>query len=317
MVDSRRALSDRESLRSRSEENGHDDGGETPADDAQGRAVSAAPASDRSGPDTEPDRISALWGAKIYILVVVILVAAGVYAVSKSMTPLYSSSSTVRVSATQAPGGSASDVATASNALAAQYAEVVTSSAVLTPAAGATQTPASTLSSHISSGTVASQNLIRITAQSTKKAQSATWANSVATSLAAYITRQSANQARLIQTSVNSQLAPINAQIATLENQISTESPTALAGTTGYIKVQGEENQLTELLASRSGLLTTTAVSIAADQPQVQVLSTASAPSLVSPKPTLYTLIAAAGALLVACEVALTGARRRFRRHRR
>jgi capsular polysaccharide biosynthesis protein len=271
---------------------------------------------ERAQAEPEPDRVSVLWHAKYYILAVVVVVAVIVYAVSTSLTPVYSSSSTVRVAATQAPGGSASDVAAASNSLAAQYVELVNSSAVMGPAALSAHTSASNLSTHISAGTVSSQNLVRITAQSSHPAQAEAWANAAAKSLAAYITLQSAGQAKAIQSSVNSQLAPINAQIASLQRSIASQSAAAVPGTAGYLTLQSEENQLTELLASRAGLLTTTAVSIAADQPQVQVLTSASPPNKVSPKPGLYTLIAAAGALLVAGEVALVGARRRFRSDR-
>jgi capsular polysaccharide biosynthesis protein len=263
--------------------------------------------------EVSPDRVSVIWRAKFVIILVVVVVTLAVYAISRHITPTYSSSSTVRVSATQAPGGSASDVVSASNDLAAQYAELVTSSAVLDPAASAARTTGGELSTHISAGTVSSQNLIRVTAQSPNREQAQVWANDVASSLSTYVKDQSAQQAATIQASLTSQLRPISREISALEASIDQQSASAVAGTAGYVRVQSEESQLTELLTTRSDLLTTTAVSIAADQPQVGVLFAAGAPTQVSPKPTLYAIIAAIGSLVAACEIALARARRRFR----
>jgi hypothetical protein len=139
------------------------------------------------------------------------------------------------------------------------------------------------------------------------------WANDVASSLSTYVKDQSAQQAATIQASLTSQLRPISREISALEASIDQQSASAVAGTAGYVRVQSEESQLTELLTTRSDLLTTTAVSIAADQPQVGVLFAAGAPTQVSPKPTLYAIIAAIGSLVAACEIALARARRRFR----
>ncbi len=284
---------------------------ESTADDA---SVPQVQNRSESGPTihgTEPDRVSILWRATPYILLVTALVALGVYGVSKSLTPLYSASATVRITATQSPGGSATDVATASNDIAAQYAELVTSAPVLDPAAKSVGATASILSAHLSAGTVSSQNLVRVKAQSASRGQSAQWANAVATSLAHYVSTQSAAQTKSVQAALDAQLKPIDANIAQLQREIAAVSSTAVAGSAGYVKLQSSESQLTELLTSRADLLTTTAVSIASDEPQVQVLSAAGPPTQVSPKPTLYTIIAALGALLIASEIALLVARRR------
>ena len=79
------------------------------------------------------------------------------------MNETFRSSTIVRVSV--APGSSSSqDAIGASNDLSQQYAQLVTSDAVVERASKALGIPASELSGQVSSGTVQDQNLVRIEA---------------------------------------------------------------------------------------------------------------------------------------------------------
>jgi capsular polysaccharide biosynthesis protein len=260
---------------------------------------------------SDVDRLSVIWRAKYLIIAVTIVVAGGVYAISSKVTPTYSSSATIAITAASTPGGSAQDVALASNDLAAQDAQLVEANDVLSQASKTLGVSASTLSSHLSSGTVAAQNLVQITVQSSNPTTAQTWANVVSRAFQAFMVHKGVTSASALQSSLNAQVAPLNHQITVLQLQIAATQPAAPPGSAALIELQGEENQLSGLLASRATLMDNTALAIVSQQPNVAILQSASAPSKISPRPLLYGVIAALAALLVTAQLVIVAKRRR------
>jgi capsular polysaccharide biosynthesis protein len=268
-------------------------------------------------PPTEPDRLTILWHAKFLILLAAVVVGGAVYLISNSATPVYTSSTMVGVTAASTPGGSAEDVALASNDLAAQDAPLVTADGVLSQASKKLGVPASSLAEHVTEGTVDAQNIIQITVQSSDPAKAQEWANGIAVAFQMYLVARAEANSSALQNSVNQQAAPLNLQITQLQQQIAANTSTSsgstslAAGSASLAELQSEESQLTELLGTRATLIENTALAIASQRPNVEVLQAASAPAKVSPRPLLYAVIAAIAALLLAAELAIFAARRR------
>jgi capsular polysaccharide biosynthesis protein len=256
------------------------------------------------------DRLTVLWRAKYVIILATVLVGSGVYFVSNAASPVYSSSATVSVTAASTPGGSAQDVALASNDLASQDAQLVVADGVLTPASKALGVPTATLSAHLTSGTINAQNIVQITVQSSNPASAQRWANGVALAFQSYLEQRGQANSAALKQSVDTQAAPLDQQIAALQQAIAS-TPPAAPGSAALAEVQSEENQLTEIMGSRATLEQNTALAIASQQPNIDILQSASSPTKISPRPTLYASIAALATLLLASQLAIIAARRR------
>jgi capsular polysaccharide biosynthesis protein len=259
------------------------------------------------------DRVGAIWQAKVPIVLGVVVVAVLVFLISSVAPKVYSSSATVSIAAASTPGGSAEDQALASNDLAAQDAQVVNTNAVLAAASKATGASSSELGSHLSSGTVAAQNLVQITMQSSNADQAQQWAHAVATSFKSVLLSRAATNAAELQKSVNTQAASLDSQIAGLKVQIAADGDPP-AGSAALAVLESQENQLTNLETSRATLTSNTAIAVASEQPDVSIVVSGTAPVKESPKPALYALIGALIALLVGCQLAVVMARRRLAR---
>ena len=261
-------------------------------------------------PTGEIDRISAIWSAKYWIVLGAALVAILVFAVSSVAPAVYSSSATVSITAASTPGGSAQDVALASNDLAAQDAQLVTTDAVLTAASKVVGVPTSTLDSHVSAGTVAAQNLVQITTQASSPHKAQAWAQALAVAFQNFLVLRGRLNSAALQKSVAAQSSTLSTQIASLQAQIAANSGAA-PGSAQFTELESDENQLTDLVTSKATLTSNTALAIASQQPNVDVVVAGYAATKVSPHPSLYALIGGLLALLVGCQLAVVLARRR------
>ena len=261
-------------------------------------------------PTGEIDRISAIWSAKYWIVLGAALVAILVFAVSSVAPAVYSSSATVSITAASTPGGSAQDVALASNDLAAQDAQLVTTDAVLTAASKVVGVPTSTLDSHVSAGTVAAQNLVQITTQASSPHKAQAWAQALAVAFQNFLVLRGRLNSAALQKSVAAQSSTLSTQIASLQAQIAANSGAA-PGSAQFTELESDENQLTDLVTSKATLTSNTALAIASQQPNVDVVVAGNAATKVSPHPSLYALIGGLLALLVGCQLAVVRARRR------
>lgn len=260
--------------------------------------------------DHDVDRLTVIWRAKFLIVTAAVLVGALVYVGSNQLTPVYTSSATIVVTAASTPGGSAQDVALASNDLAAQDAQLVTADAVITTAAARVHVPGSTLSKHVSAGTVNAQNVVQVTVQSSNKSSAQQWANAVAQAFQAYIGLRAQVNSQALRNSVNLQAAPLDQQIAQLRSQIAS-APPAAPGTEELATIQSMQGQLTQLMASRATLEENTALAIASESPNISIPTAATSATKVSPRPSLYAIVAVLLTVLVASQIAIVVARRR------
>lgn len=261
---------------------------------------------------TDVDRVSAAWRARYAIIAGTLAVGIVVYVLASASAAVYSSSATVSITAASTPGGSAQDVALASNSLAAQDALLVTSDSVLAAAARRLGISPSTLSSHLSSGTLNAQNLIQITAQGPTRDDALRWVQSTTTAFQAYLAKRAQTTSSSLRESIAAQTKSLNQQIALLELVVDvTQNENPLPGSADLVNLQSDESQLNQLVGTRATLTANTALAIASQQPVITVVVSGTAPSKVSPRPTLYATVAALLTLLVACQLAIFVARRK------
>jgi DNA-binding transcriptional regulator YdaS (Cro superfamily) len=266
---------------------------------------------------TDVDRVSAIWRARYAIVASTLAVGIAVYLLASASAAVYSSSSSVSITAASTPGGSAQDVALASNSLAAQDALVVTSDSVLAAAARRLGISPSTLSSHLSSGTLKSQNFVQITAQGPTRDDALRWVRATTTAFTTYLAERARRTSSSLQDSIAAQTESLNQQIALLQLVVNAaQNEYAPPGSAALVNLQSYENQLNQLVATRATLTANTALAIASQQPVITVIVSGTAPSKVSPRPTLYATVAALLTLLVACQVAIFIARRKTSRVR-
>ena len=263
--------------------------------------------------ELEVDRVSAMWRARYAIVASTLLVGIAVYFLASAAPAVYSSSATLSITAASTPGGSAQDVALASNSLAAQDALLVTSDSVLAAAAHQLGISPSTLSSHLSSGTLNSQNLIQITAQGPVGNDALRWVQATTSAFQAYLAQRAQSTSTSLRNSITAETESLQQQINELQLVIH-NAESAPAGSTAEINLQSYESQLTQLVGTRGSLIANTALAIASQQPVITVIVSGTAPKKVSPRPTLYASVAALLTLLVACQLAVFAARRKQRR---
>ena len=264
-------------------------------------------------PEADVDRVSAMWRARYAIAAATLLVGAVVYLLAGASAAVYSSSATVSVTAASTPGGSAQDVALASNSLAAQDALLVTSDSVLTAAARHLGVSPSTLAGHLSSGTLSSQNLIQITAQGPTGDDALRWTDATTTAFAAYLAERAQTTSSSLRNSITAETESLTQQIDLLQYVID-NAQSAPPGSSALVDLQSDQNQLTQLVGTRATLTANTALAIASEQPVITVIASGTSPSKISPRPTLYAAVAALLALLVAGQVAIFAARRKASR---
>ena len=263
------------------------------------------------GPPGDVDRVSALWRARYAILASTLLVGVVVYLLAGASAPVYSSSSTVSITAASTPGGSAQDVALASNSLAAQDALLVTSDSVLAAAARQLHISPSKLSTHLSAGTLNSQNLIQITAQGPTGDDALRWVQATTTAFQAYLAQRAQKTSSALHDSITAETEGLTQQIDLLRLVID-NAPEAAPGSAALTDLQSDQNQLTQLVATRATLTANTALAVASQQPVITIVVSGTAPGKVSPRPTLYAAVAALLTLLVACQLAVFVARRKL-----
>ncbi len=262
---------------------------------------------------TDVDRISTMWRARYAIVASTLLVGVVVYLLAGASAAVYSSSATVSITAASTPGGSAQDVALASNSLAAQDALLVTSDSVVAAAARHLGISPSTLSSHLSSGTLNAQNLIQITAQGPTGNDALRWARATTSAFQAYLAERAQTTSSSLRNSITAETESLDQQIDLLQLVID-NAQSAPPASTALADLQSDENQLTQLVGTRATLTANTALAIASQQPVITVVVSGTSPSKVSPRPTLYATVAALLTFLVACQLAIFVARRKATR---
>ena len=243
-----------------------------------------------------PDGARAIWRAKWWILLAAIVAGAAAYGVSNLMQETFRSSTIVRISV--APGAStAQDAISASNDLSQQYAQLVSSDAVVKRAAAKLAVPVGDLSGQVSAGTVQDQNLVRIQATAHSPALAIARTEAVADAFTAVVTESNQRQARQYRRTLERPLEPLNRNIASLREAIRDASTQERA--------DNLRDSLNNLITERTRQQATIDQSVAAVQPAIDPVSRASAAAQIQPRTKLYTIGAAIIAALAAAQIAV------------
>jgi capsular polysaccharide biosynthesis protein len=266
-----------------------------------------------------PTAAVVIWRRKFWILLFAILVGVGTYYGARIPSPSYGSSAVIEV--TMQTSGAQNDTLLAANQLAAQYAQLATTSAVLTEAAASIKASPGDLASSITASTVSQLNLVKVSASGSSPAESQARANAAARVLTNTILRSNARKAKEFLRKAEGPLTGSSKQIAKLEAEIA-QSTFALATATtvnGRTRAQtvltGQQALLTALTSQQNGAMSALAVDAALGQPAVSIVSHAGPGSRTRPSPLIYALIGGlAGAIVVSQLFVLADSLRRAQR---
>lgn len=295
-----------------------------PSDDG----VARDDAGHRGGQDTDdlslwfyrPTAAVIIWRRKYWIVLLAILVAVGTYYGARIPSPSYGSSAVIQVTMQQT-SGAPNETLLAANGLAAQYAELATTSAVLEKAAAALKTSPATLSHSISASTVSQLNLVKVSGTGSTPAESQARANAAANALTATILGGNKRKADAFIRKAHGPLGTNSKQISTLEREIARSSANLAKATTDSERAQaqtvltGQQATLTALISQQNGALSALSIDAALGQPAVAVVSKAGPGSRTRPSPLIFALIGAlAGAIVVSQLFVLADSLRRAQR---
>ncbi len=262
-----------------------------------------------------PDRWTLLWRAKVWIALVTVVAGAGAYFASSRIPPSYQASSLVEVSAHPQTGISPQDIATASNDLAAQLAQLTRTAPVVGLAAQSLHDSAGAVGQHVVAAVLANQNLIQITAQNTTPKSTQARAAAVAEALQSYVSARSASGADTPPAPpTNTQLAAIDAQLAAAQADAAKAEAAAATSYPGSVSVAVAAQKATfvqQLQLQRNTVAMQVDAADANATPTVQVLGGASAAVKVQPRPTLYAGVTLVLTALLAGQISVfVGSRR-------
>ena len=267
-----------------------------------------------------PTAAVVIWRRKFWIAFFAILIGIGTYYGTRLPSPSYGSSAVIQVTMQQT-SGAPNETLLAANELAAQYAQLATTSAVLEAASKTIDESAGDLGHSVSAGTVSQLNLVKVSATGSSPSQSQLRANAAAAALTAAILRSNASKADAFMRKATGPLAGSSKQIDDLEAAIA-RSTTDLANATTVgerVKAQtvlmGQQATLTALTSQRTSTLNALAVDAALAQPAVVVVSRAGPGTRTRPSPLIYALIAAlVGGIVVSQLFVLADSLRRAQR---
>ena len=267
-----------------------------------------------------PDRWTLLWRAKVWIALATVLAGAGAYAASSRITPSYQASSLVQVSAHPQTGISPQDIATASNELAAQLAQLTRTAPVVNLAAQSLHDSAGAVGQHVVAAVLANQNLIQITAQDTTPKSTQARATAMAQALQAYVSARDASAAGTPSPApTNPQLAVLDAQLAAAQADAAKAEAAAASSYPGSVSIAVAAQKASfvqQLQIQRNTVAMQVLAADAGAKPTVQVLGDASAAVKIQPRPTLYAAVTLVLTALLAGQLSVFAGSRRHLTHR-
>lgn len=265
-----------------------------------------------------PDRWTLLWRAKVWITLATLAAGTGAYFASSRIPPSYQASSLVEVSAHPQTGISPQDIATASNELAAQLAQLTRTAPVLGLAAQSLHDSAGAVGQHVVAAVLANQNLIQITAQNTTPKSTQARATAVAQALQGYASAQGAGAAGTPPPPSNTQLAAIDTQLAAAQADAAkaeAAAATSYPGSVGVAVAAEKAAFVQQLQIQRNTVAMQVDAANANATPTVQVLGGPSAAVKVQPRPALYAGVTLVLAALLAGQISVfVGSRRHLNR---
>jgi capsular polysaccharide biosynthesis protein len=260
-----------------------------------------------------------IWRRSIWIVLFAALVAAAAFYGARLFPSTYTSSATVQVSLQQSTGVP-NETLIAANQLAAQYAQLATSNAVLESAAADLRVPTSSLAEAVSASPVGQVNLIGVSSTGSTPAESQKRANAVAKALAANLiaadrvrSNNFMRQASAPTVSANREIARLQAAIA-LGTKALANPMTVEARASALSILTGQQQTLTALLSQRSQVLSRLAEEAALGRPTIIVVKAAGPGGSTQPKPLVYAAAGGIAGFIVAAQLFIIAAQRRQRR---
>jgi hypothetical protein len=179
---------------------------------------------------------------------------------------------------------------TAANDLASQFAQLASTAPVVSAAQAKLGDQGENLSGSVSAGTIAAQNLIRISVTGSSPALAQTRTTAVAAAFVTYVRRLNAKQAASYVGAVTAKLRPLDREIAAARKRL----------TNANAVVQREATVLLSgLLSEQQSVLSSVAQSSASAQPYLQLVAPGGGATKVSPKPVLYAAVGFLAVLLL------------------
>jgi|ERR1700677_673848 len=260
-------------------------------------------------------RWDAIWDARWWVLLAAVITAVVAFGVSHAIPKRFSSGAVVRVTLPATAGISEQSVQ-AANDLATQYTQIATAGPIVAQAASTLGSAGAGLTADVSAATVASQNLVKITARASSPTTAQDRANAMASAFTGYLNRENANNASRSAAASYAQLRHVQTRLQEIEVQIDQ----SLAVREGGRPLSTSKRAQLSLLQSESATLQSLQQSLLVAQvgggtPTLSVFAPAGPGSQTQPRPTLYALVAFLVALLVAAQTAaFADARRGYRR---
>ncbi len=223
------------------------------------------------------------------------------YVVGKALPSTYQSYGLIRV-ALPSQQGVIDPVVTAANDIASQYAQLASSRPVEKLVASRLGVSPQSLDGKIIGSTVGAQNLVQVTATAGSRKTAVARAAAASDSLRVYITNLNAQAGSQYVAGVNGGLRSIDRSLSQLTGRLRKDKGAALTADTTAIQT---------LTSQRDQLVGQVARDAASNEPSLQVVNASTGPTVTSPKPKLYALVAFIVALLVTGRAAFVLSRRR------
>ncbi|HEY2665984.1 MAG TPA: Wzz/FepE/Etk N-terminal domain-containing protein [Actinomycetota bacterium] len=291
-------------------------GAGAPGRPAPGRELARLVVAEEARP--APDRWTLLWRAKVWIALATVVAGAGAYFASSRIPPSYQASSLVEVSAHPQTGISPQEIATASNELAAQLAQMTRTAPVVSLAAQSLHDSAGAIGQHVVAAVLANQNLIQITAQNATPKTTEARASAVAQALQVYASAQGAAATGSPPAPTNAQLAAIDSQLAAAQadaDKAQAAAANSYPGTVSIAVAAQKASFVQALQLQRNTVAMQVEAGNANATPTVQVLGGPSAATKVQPRPALYAGVTLVLAVLLAGQLSVfVGSRRHLNR---
>jgi capsular polysaccharide biosynthesis protein len=264
-------------------------------------------------PGAAEDRLSVLWRAKYIVALAAIAAAAIAYGLTMFVTPTYESNTLVRVSSLGNNFTSSQDNTIASNDMALQIAQVVSSTSVVDTAAKALGEDPASLANEVTGLAPAQENVVEVTVKANSPDLAQRRAAALATAVLAYGKSQAAQQADAVNAAYTTQFQALDKSIAA-EQALVSVATTKASGTNDAASITNltsAQSYLSELQLRRQTLEQSVAAQVASSQPALTLAGSASAGSKVSPKPLLNAALALFIVGFVTQELAVVVRRRR------
>jgi len=246
-------------------------------------------------------RIEVLWAAKWVVALSSVLVGSGVMIAISLLPESFQATSNVLVTVPQNSDAPRESVL-ASNDLTGQYAQLATSSPIISRAVQQTGFPLG--ADKVSVTAMNNFNILQFSVTSTQTRRAVLESRALAQAFVGYVQAQHAAQTKRLNENAARQLAPMDKQIQQLSNLIEDFNGRMEAHPERAAQVAAMANARADLVASRQTQQVALTKSLATAQAAVNALGLAGSAHSTKPDPFMYGLVGALAAAFVVGELA-------------